>query len=609
MVDAPGQDLTEAGASSNGGKNSTQLVEASQGPSPAGSNCTDTQPPGDFTCEQQKDYGKCSASWMISGNFCQKTCGRCSGAPSPSSSESSSYSSSTVSQSPPPPPSPAPLAPVAEAKAPAQAPAPAAPSLPPGLAAAIAALNPTAGYSAPTTQPPAPEAPMQAPAAPTTTQAQPPVPETMAPAPEAPPVAPAGPSLRPGLGAAIAALNPTAGYSALTTQPPALEAPMQTPAAPTTTQAQPPAPMQAPVTPTTQAQPPVQTSVAPRPLTSISTGTIVSTGSAMTQATSTAAPVPAPAPEAAPVPTPVPAPEAAPVNILAACTPGDLVGYLEAHSSTYSTLLSALQAANVTLPANVTVFLPTNAAFTNLLAALQLQPQDLLRNTSALQSILLYHVLAGAASPQQLISAGSLSTLLGPVLEFSAPTRPGSAASIQANFSIADASQPISLCGPPPVVAYPVDGVLLPGYSLSTLPPAPGANQGSTCAAPNAADALTVIPGAANFLDAANALGIMDMLNAPGLTVFVPQPSAITSLVQRLGATTLPAAAANATQATLLREILAYHVVNGSYPSSAFRDGLQFQPFNASQSPFFLYVTNGQDTLVSPGSEADFVQM
>ena len=40
------------------------------------SSCSDTQVDR-YSCQQQKSWGKCDASWMISGNHCQKTCGRC----------------------------------------------------------------------------------------------------------------------------------------------------------------------------------------------------------------------------------------------------------------------------------------------------------------------------------------------------------------------------------------------------------------------------------------------------------------------------------------------------------------------------------------------------
>ena len=39
--------------------------------------CTDTVPPGGYTCAQQKGFNKCGADWMVSGGFCSRTCGRC----------------------------------------------------------------------------------------------------------------------------------------------------------------------------------------------------------------------------------------------------------------------------------------------------------------------------------------------------------------------------------------------------------------------------------------------------------------------------------------------------------------------------------------------------
>ncbi|GAX79473.1 hypothetical protein CEUSTIGMA_g6914.t1 [Chlamydomonas eustigma] len=40
--------------------------------------CSDTVPPGsNITCEQQKAYGKCAAEWMVSGAYCTQTCQAC----------------------------------------------------------------------------------------------------------------------------------------------------------------------------------------------------------------------------------------------------------------------------------------------------------------------------------------------------------------------------------------------------------------------------------------------------------------------------------------------------------------------------------------------------
>lgn len=39
--------------------------------------CTDKAPSKEYTCKQQADYGACLSDWMVNGQFCEKTCGRC----------------------------------------------------------------------------------------------------------------------------------------------------------------------------------------------------------------------------------------------------------------------------------------------------------------------------------------------------------------------------------------------------------------------------------------------------------------------------------------------------------------------------------------------------
>lgn len=42
------------------------------------SGCVDVQPTGGApSCARQKEFSKCSASWLIDGDFCAATCGRC----------------------------------------------------------------------------------------------------------------------------------------------------------------------------------------------------------------------------------------------------------------------------------------------------------------------------------------------------------------------------------------------------------------------------------------------------------------------------------------------------------------------------------------------------
>jgi len=42
--------------------------------------CSDHPPPGKYGCDEQRDFQKCFADFMIAGDFCKRTCGRCLGA-------------------------------------------------------------------------------------------------------------------------------------------------------------------------------------------------------------------------------------------------------------------------------------------------------------------------------------------------------------------------------------------------------------------------------------------------------------------------------------------------------------------------------------------------
>eukprot|EP01026_Neomeris_dumetosa_P021956 TRINITY_DN19084_c0_g2_i4.p2 TRINITY_DN19084_c0_g2~~TRINITY_DN19084_c0_g2_i4.p2 ORF type:complete len:226 (-),score=9.28 TRINITY_DN19084_c0_g2_i4:75-752(-) len=50
--------------------------------------CSDISPNELYTCEEQQKWGKCNEEWIIQGQFCQRTCGRCA-----TSSQSSAYHS------------------------------------------------------------------------------------------------------------------------------------------------------------------------------------------------------------------------------------------------------------------------------------------------------------------------------------------------------------------------------------------------------------------------------------------------------------------------------------------------------------------------------------
>ncbi|KAL6779378.1 hypothetical protein ACKKBG_A12095 [Auxenochlorella protothecoides x Auxenochlorella symbiontica] len=83
----------QATCGSCGSSASGSSPASSSSPSTSGSSdCQDTPPSGGSTCEQQLQWGACSQGWMTSGNYCAATCGRCGSGASTSPAQVSSYS-------------------------------------------------------------------------------------------------------------------------------------------------------------------------------------------------------------------------------------------------------------------------------------------------------------------------------------------------------------------------------------------------------------------------------------------------------------------------------------------------------------------------------------
>ena len=39
--------------------------------------CTEVQPSPEYSCEEQAGFQKCQEAWMVAGDYCAATCGRC----------------------------------------------------------------------------------------------------------------------------------------------------------------------------------------------------------------------------------------------------------------------------------------------------------------------------------------------------------------------------------------------------------------------------------------------------------------------------------------------------------------------------------------------------
>ncbi|KAL4856466.1 Expansin-A32 [Chlorella vulgaris] len=82
------QVLTQHGELSSSSASASASATAS-----TGNGCTDVAPFGS-TCQKEKDNKQCSKPWLLSGNYCRATCGRCTLSDSSSSAGSSDVSSS-----------------------------------------------------------------------------------------------------------------------------------------------------------------------------------------------------------------------------------------------------------------------------------------------------------------------------------------------------------------------------------------------------------------------------------------------------------------------------------------------------------------------------------
>ncbi|MEL6151187.1 MAG: fasciclin domain-containing protein [Chloroflexota bacterium] len=85
---------------------------------------------------------------------------------------------------------------------------------------------------------------------------------------------------------------------------------------------------------------------------------------------------------------------------------------IAASNNDFTTLVAAVQAAGLVDTLNsgtFTVFAPTNAAFADLLAALDVTAAELLADRALLTTVLTYHVIPGEVPASRIINAGSVS--------------------------------------------------------------------------------------------------------------------------------------------------------------------------------------------------------
>ncbi|CAD7702001.1 unnamed protein product [Ostreobium quekettii] len=245
-----------------------------------------------------------------------------------------------------------------------------------------------------------------------------------------------------------------------------------------------------------------------------------------------------------------------------------------------TTLLAALEAADlvdtVVGATDLTVFAPTNDAFDAALAALGITLEDLVANKPLLTEILTYHVLTFPVFAANISEDGSYQTLLGNDSSCGVSTISASiteegvtiiGGATNATVLITD----VETCQG---VVHAIDFVLLPcpvgeqpppeGVTV-TMTDAPAADEGEVCTPllEAATDA-----GLTTLLAAVEAAGLVDAIQAPGLTIFAPTNDAFDSALQALGVTLDNLVA----DKDLLTEILLYHVLGTTVRSGDIQD-------------------------------------
>ncbi len=253
-------------------------------------------------------------------------------------------------------------------------------------------------------------------------------------------------------------------------------------------------------------------------------------------ACSSSAATPTPAPATAAPATAAPAESMAPA--------GDIVATAKA-AGTFGTLLKAATAAGLveTLqgPGPFTVFAPTDDAF----AALPAGTLDkLLADPAALKQVLLYHVVSGKVTSDQVVNLTSADSVEGAPIAVAVKD-----GKVYLNGSAQVVTPDIAASNG---VIHVIDQVLLPPAAAATPAPSAGAATGDIVATAKAAGTF------ATLLNAAQAAGLVDTLEGPGpFTVFAPTDDAFAALP----AGTLDKLLADP---AALKKVLLYHVVAGA---------------------------------------------
>jgi transforming growth factor-beta-induced protein len=249
-----------------------------------------------------------------------------------------------------------------------------------------------------------------------------------------------------------------------------------------------------------------------------------------------------------------------------------VVASTSAETPEFTVLLAAVQAADPAFletlsnaDARVTVFAPTDAAFTELLAALNLSAEELLGNKALLDTVLSYHVVPGVFDAASVVKLDG--ALLGTALPENALAITLDGENVMVNDATVVAADVMAANG----VVHVIDSVLVPADVTEIAAEMESAMESESMDSEPATIAETVVASAgastpefATLLAAVQAAdpAVLATLSGAGsYTVFAPTDAAFGAAFTAMNVTPSDVLADQAN----LTNILLYHVVPGKF--------------------------------------------
>lgn len=254
-----------------------------------------------------------------------------------------------------------------------------------------------------------------------------------------------------------------------------------------------------------------------------------------------------------------------------------VVASTSAETPEFTVLLAAVQAADPVFletlsnpDARVTVFAPTDAAFTAALEALGLTAEELLGNSALLNTVLGYHVVPGVFDAASVVSLDG--ALLGTILPETALAISLDGESVKVNDATVVAADVTASNG----VVHVIDTVLVPANvndivasmtEMMEMTPDPMMTAPVSIAETVVAATSAETPEFTTLLAAVQAAdpAVLTTLSGAGqYTVFAPTDAAFAAAFESMGVTAADVLADSAN----LTNILLYHVIPGKFSAA-----------------------------------------